>query len=161
MTAEDRYEELAALMQQMIPFDPHSPKKSTKEPSLARNLIAYRMRLDGFPVINIARAMGRNHTTIVKRTNNFATVLKSEDKGFFGYFDEVRAWRDFSELVKEADKDKTEPPCSRKRVITLGEFRRMTKTFPDDTPMRVTEGSSLGFDMRPTYNGKEILICNK
>lgn len=161
MTADERYRELSAIMQNVIPFNPYQEGRSFKNEAAARKLIEYQMRLDGFPVINIARALNRKHATIVKQTNGFAKILTYKDRGYLGYFEDVRAWKQFSSLVAEADKDKAEPVCSRIRVITLGEFRKFTEEYPDEIVLRVTDGSSKGFNMRPSFDGNEIIICTR
>jgi len=160
MRPEDRYEELQALMQSFIPFDPYAKGRSSKQAVLARKLIALQMRQDGYPVVAISRAMRRHHSCIVEQTNDFLHILSLEDKNYLGYFEDVRIWKQFSQAVSDYDKGRTEPVYSRNSVISLGEFRRLTKDFPDDTPIKLTEGRSNGLEIRPSYSGNELLICS-
>lgn len=158
MTAEDRYMELQGIMQEIIQFDPNAMGRSTKEAVLARKVIAFQMRRDGFPVVSISRAMKRHHSIIVDQTNNLLLVLDDESNA---YLTEVRVWKRFRELVKEADSKKDYPVYTNEKVMSIGDFRRLTENCPDDTPLRLARGNMVGLQIRPSYDGKELLICTR
>ena len=158
MTAENRYQELQEIMQQIIPFDPNAKGRSTKDAVLARRVIAFQMRRDGFPVVSISRAMKRHHSIIVDQTNDLLMTLDDESNA---YLREVQVWKQFRALVKEADGRKDGPVYTSEKVISLGEFRRLTAKYPDETPLRLARGRMEGLQVHPTFEGNELLICTK
>lgn len=158
MTAEDRYLELQEIMQNIIRFDPNAKGRSTKEAVLARKVIAFQMRRDGFPVVSISRAMKRHHSIIVDQTNSLLLVLDDESNAFLY---EVNVWKRFHALVMEADSKKDYPVYTNEKVMSLGDFRRLTENYPDGTPLRLARGRMVGLQISPSFEGNELLICTK
>lgn len=162
MNARDRADELEAIVRQIINVGDIDARHGNKDVRLARNVIAYQMRIDGFTVKDIAEALGRNHSTVVTLTNNFREILNSgEERLYYGYGDDVAVWKKFSELVAKADATKEEPIRAKKVALSLGEFRKMTENLPDDTMLKIFDEDQPGIHICPCYNGAVLRLSRK
>lgn len=62
----------------------------------ARNIVAYRMRKDGYPLRQIADAIGRDHATIVYAVKQVECMLQFPKV----YGEEYAIWQEFEEVIK-------------------------------------------------------------
>ena len=161
MNAEERLAVLKRLMQAVYPEGILEDDQKDRKACLARALMAYQMRKDGYTVVAIGKAMGRSHSTVIYLTKNFDSILGAEEEGYYGYFEMVEIWDKFSALVKEHDAGNGGPFPPSLFVKTVGEFRALTDGMPDETEIYLAGGHGPGAIVRSSEYGNAILLGRK
>lgn len=63
----------------------------------ARNMVLYMLRVDGYSLMSIENATGRNHSTVIYATRQVKEMLKKPNM----YKDEIEIWNKFLSLQKK------------------------------------------------------------
>lgn len=94
--ARERAEEYIRIMSAAVGTNFMAPSRNQRL-VWARYMVLFMLRLDGFSLMSIEKATGKNHTTVIYADRKVKEMLKCPNM----YPEETKLWRKFLSLQKQ------------------------------------------------------------
>lgn len=94
--AKERTEEYIRIMSEAVGTDIMVPSRN-QSLVWARYMVLFLLRLDGFSLMSIEKATGKNHTTVIYADRKVKEMLKCPNM----YPEETKIWQKFLSLQKQ------------------------------------------------------------